>query len=63
MVIGSYAAPDHRGMPRVWSDVLSYIWAVGLLGVATCLADRTADRFKSDTVHHRLSWSLRLGSA
>lgn len=27
------------------------IWAVGLLGVVTCLADRTADRFKSDTVH------------
>lgn len=27
------------------------IWAVGLLGVATCLADRTADGFKSHTVH------------
>lgn len=23
MVIGNYAVPDHRGMPRVWSDVLS----------------------------------------
>ena len=29
-----------------------HLWAVGLLGVATCLADKTADRFESDTVHH-----------
>lgn len=33
MVIGSYATPDHRGMPRVWGDVLSFIFGLwGCLG-------------------------------
>ena len=25
LVIGSYAAPDHRAAPRVWGDVLLFI--------------------------------------
>lgn len=31
---------------------------MGLLGVATCLADRISDRFESDMIHHWLTVSL-----
>lgn len=29
-----------------------FVWAMGLLGVATCLADKTTDEFESHMVHH-----------
>ena len=28
-----------------------FVWAMGLLGVATCLADKTTDEFESHMVH------------
>ena len=32
--------------------VFLFVWAMGLLGVATCLADKITDEFESHTVHH-----------
>ena len=31
--------------------IFFFVWAMGLLGVATCLADKTTDEFESHMVH------------
>ena len=35
-------------------QIRSFIWVMGLLGVATCLADKISDGFESHMIHQKI---------